>query len=395
MAMAVHQLVEDDAQITSAEASRSEPARATSVNRCLDALRAGQAVLVVDDIGEHTRCELVVAASVATPERIAFMTRYGTGFISVSLPAARADALELPSIGGTTDDTWRVAFGVTVDARHGVSTGISATDRARTIRKLAWRSSSPVDFTRPGHIATIRTSNLGVLARPAFSEAVVELSCIAGLPAAAAHVALVSEQDATQLADVGEAETFAASHGLCTVRASEVVTHAAQRFQHLINLGALNLSVRKTDFSAIAFRSAQDAREHLVLSLGPVRSGEVIDVHVHRECAVSDVFGALGCDCRSRLDASISAVAAGGTGVVIYLGDRVKDGNLLERLSAVENGSDESGAGLRVVADPRDTIVSTQVLANIGVRRANVYLYEHGVKPRVTRLDLPDVPPRT
>ena len=352
------------------------------VARAVEWLGSGKLVVLIDDLSEHPRCELAMAAAEADGVHVAFMTRYGTGFISVALPSSRADQLQLPPIGDSEQGS-RVAFGVTVDARNGVSTGISAADRAHTMRELASSSSSPDDFSRPGHVVTIRTADHGVLARPALSEAAVELVAMAGLPAAAAHVALVSERDPRQLADASEAATFALAHGLCTVRATDVVRHAGQRPQHVTQVGTVHVAVADTDYAAIALRSGHDQRDHLALVLGAVEDGDVVDVHQHRECALSAVFGTAGCDCRARLDASLATVAARGRGVVLYLADRVPGASLLERFPAGSaSGAPGSHRGMRSRgADPRDTLLATQLLAGIGVRRATVHVFEHGRLP--------------
>ena len=349
------------------------------VARAVEWLGSGKLVVLVDDLSEYPRCELAMAAAEADGVHVAFMTRYGTGFISVALPSRRADQLQLPPIGNS-DDRNRVAFGVTVDARNGVSTGISAADRAHTMRELASSSSSADDFSRPGHVVTIRTADHGVLTRPALSEAAVELVGMAGLPAAAAHVALVSERDPRQLADAAEAATFALAHGLCTVLASDVVRHAGQRPQIISQVGTVRVDLAGAAYAAIALRSARDQGDHLALVLGTVEDGDVVDVHQHRECPLSDVFGTAACDCRARLDASLATIAARGRGVLLYLGDGAPGASLAERfLARAPSAAPGSLRPLR--ADPPDTRLAHQLLASIGVRRPTVHVFEHGRLP--------------
>ncbi|HEY7009134.1 MAG TPA: 3,4-dihydroxy-2-butanone-4-phosphate synthase, partial [Jatrophihabitantaceae bacterium] len=267
--------------------------RLDSVERAITDIKAGKAVVVIDDADRENEGDLIFAAELATPDLVAFMVRYTSGYICVPVTEAEADRLELPPMYHVNQDRRGTAYAVTVDAREGVSTGISATDRARTIRLLADPDASPADFSRPGHIVPLRAKDGGVLRRPGHTEAAVDLAKLAGLRPAGALCEVVSEKNPAGMALTDELRVFADEHDLAMISIADLIAYR-RRFEKLVErVASARVPLRYGEYTAVGYASSYDNREHVAFVFGDVGDGEDVLVRVHSECLTGDVFGSL------------------------------------------------------------------------------------------------------
>ncbi len=335
------------------------------VRAALSDLAAGRPVVVVD---HEDRGDLVVASELATPQAMAFMVRHTSGFVCVAVTGDDADRLDLPLMVRTARQRPGAAQCVAVDARAGVSTGISATDRARTIRLLAAEDTDATDLVRPGHVVPLRTEADGVLGHPGRAEAAVDLAVLAGLRPSGALCELVSTARPSGMARGAELDAFACEHGLQLVAISDLVAYR-MRFEKLIERGVeTTIPLATGRFTAVGYRSRIDGSEHLALVHGEIGDGEEVLVYVHRECLVGDVLGSTGCRCGGRLQSALASVVGEGRGVVVYLRGGQGDGAFLEAL--VPPPHQCPGDQPPVAADPglRDHSIGGQILRDLGIR---------------------------
>ena len=345
--------------------------RLDPVEQAIADIAAGKVVVVVDDEDRENEGDLVAAASKATPAMLAFMIRYTSGVICVPMEGAELDRLKLPPMTAVNEDRKRTAYSVSVDARDGVSTGISAADRAHTVRVLVDSATEPFELTRPGHVFPLRAVEGGVLRRTGHTEASVDLARLAGLTPAGVLAEVVND-DGTMTRLPGLRE-FADEHGLTLVSIADLVTYR-RRTEHLVRrIAEARLPTRHGEFRAVGYRSTVDATEHLALVRGDLGDGQDVLVRLHSECLTGDVLGSLRCDCGPQLDAALRTVAEEGRGVVVYLrGHEGRGIGLMHKLAAYslqDGGRDtvDANLDLGLPADARDFSVGAQVLADLGV----------------------------
>jgi len=346
--------------------------RLDGIERAVADIAAGRPVVVVDDEDRENEGDLVVAASKVTAELMAFMIRHTSGVVCVPMEAPELDRLKLPPMTYVNEDRKHTAYSVSVDARDGVSTGISAADRARTVRVLVDSATEPYELTRPGHVFPLRAVEGGVLQRPGHTEASLDLARLAGLTPAGVIAEIVNDDGS--MARLPQLRAFADEHGLALVSIADLVAYRRRTEVLVVRVAEARLPTRHGDFRAVGFRSTVDAAEHLALVRGDLGDGADVLVRVHSECLTGDVLGSLRCDCGPQLDAALHAVAAEGRGVVLYLrGHEGRGIGLLHKVAAYglqDGGRDtvDANLDLGLPADARDFGIGAQVLADLGVR---------------------------
>ncbi|WP_253209535.1 bifunctional 3,4-dihydroxy-2-butanone-4-phosphate synthase/GTP cyclohydrolase II [Streptomyces niphimycinicus] len=343
------------------------------IERAIADIAAGRPVVVVDDEDRENEGDLVAAAEMITPEIVAFMMNECRGLICAPMEGTDLDRLRLPQMVEENTESMRTAFTVSVDAtaEHGVSTGISAADRATTLRLLADPGTVPGDLVRPGHIFPLRARPGGVLARDGHTEAGVDLARLAGLRPAAV-ICEIAGEDGVMLR-LPDLVAFARKHGLAIVSIADLIAYRKPAEPLVRREAETRLPTAFGDFRAFGYR-ASDGVEHIALVQGEIGDGEDVLVRVHSECLTGDVFHSLRCDCGPQLHAALERVTAEGRGIVLYLrGHEGRGIGLLSKLRAYELqelGRDTLDANLELglPADARDYAAGAEILADLGVR---------------------------
>ncbi|MDN5686558.1 MAG: bifunctional 3,4-dihydroxy-2-butanone-4-phosphate synthase/GTP cyclohydrolase II [Brachybacterium sp.] len=344
--------------------------RLDPVTEAISAIAAGRPVVVVDDEDRENEGDLILAASAATPELLAFAVRYSSGLLCAPMTAERADALDLPLMVAENADPLRTAYTVSVDASEGVTTGISAVDRARTLRTLAGQQSTPSDLIRPGHVLPLRARDGGVLERRGHTEAAVDLTRLAGLSAVGMIVELVHD-DGTMMRGPALRD-FADEHDLLMISIEELVAHRRRHDPEPLDITApVTLPTDHGTFGALAVRDG--SAEHLVLVRGDVTTAEPVLTRIHSECVTGDVFGSRRCDCGPQLQESLARIDAAGRGVLILLrGHEGRGIGLVEKLRAYalqESGRDtvDANLDLGLPVDARSFAIVPRILDHLGI----------------------------
>jgi 3,4-dihydroxy 2-butanone 4-phosphate synthase/GTP cyclohydrolase II len=342
------------------------------IGDAIAAIGRGEMIVAVDDEDRENEGDLIMAAEAVTPEKIAFFLAHTSGLICVPMTGDRLDQLDLPLMVTSNTESQRTAFTVTVDYRHGTTTGISAADRAATIKALIDPATRPGDMARPGHILPLRYRPGGVLKRAGHTEAAVDLARSAHLYPAAVLCEVVNA-DKTGMARLPELERFAKQHDLLVISIADLIHYRRQKDKLVRRVSEARIPTTYGDFTCFAYESVLDEQQHLALVRGAVQGEDNVLVRVHSECLTGDVFGSYRCDCGPQLEAALQLIAREDLGVVVYLrGHEGRVIGLKHKLRAYtlqEQGRDtvDANVELGLPVDSREYGIGAQILVDLGI----------------------------